>query len=436
MRADLIICGDYVLTMNSAMEVVKNGAVAVLDKKIVDVDTSEEILKKYESSEIISGEGRVLMPGFVNTHNHAAMVYFRGLADDLPLKEWLEGHIWPAEGRWLGPEFVADAVELACLEMLKSGTTTFSDMYFFADSTARSSKGMGMRAVIGAGVIDFPTVSGSGPEDYLRNAERFINEWKNDELITPGVAAHSAYTCSPDTLKNINALSDKYAVSRQIHLSETEWEVSEIVSRYGKRPVKHLDNIGFFDGSSVAAHCVWVDEEEIDILAKKTVGVSHCIESNLKLASGIAPVPQMLKAGVTLSLGTDGAASNNDMNLISEMSTAAKVHKAVSKDPTVMDAATALRIATIGGAKALGLDDKTGSIEKGKHADLIAVNLKKPHLTPLYNVYSHMVYSLCASDVETVMVNGRILVKDGIFTGKSEDDIFKKADEWSRKIAS
>ncbi len=422
--------------MNSAMEVVKNGAVAVLNKKIVDVDTSEEILKKYESSEIIKGEGRVILPGLVNTHTHAAMVYFRGLADDLPLKDWLEKHIWPAEARCLSPEFVSDAVELACLEMLKSGTTTFSDMYFFAGNTAQKAKEMGMRAVICSGVVDFPTVSGSNADDYLKQAEMFISEWENDGLIMPGIAAHSAYTCSPETLKKICKLSDKCSVSRQIHSSETEWEVAEIVSRYGKRPVAHLDDTGFFDGHSVAAHCVWVDAQEIDILARKGVGVSHCIESNLKLASGIAPIPQMLKAGVNVSFGTDGAASNNDMNLISEMSTSAKVYKAISKDPTVINAATALRIATIEGAKALGLDDKIGSIEKGKCADLIAVSLKKPHLTPLYNVFSHMVYSLSASDIETVIIDGKILLKDRSFTGKDEDYIFKKADEWSRKIAS
>ncbi|TAN43874.1 MAG: amidohydrolase [Nitrospirae bacterium] len=421
--------------MNSAMDVLKNGAVAVLNKKIVDLDAAEVILEKYSSPEIISGEGRVVMPGFINTHTHAAMVYFRGLADDLPLKEWLENHIWPAEGRCLSPEFVYDAVELACLEMLKSGTTTFSDMYFFADSTAKAAVKMGMRAVVCSGVVDFPTVTGSNADDYLNSAERFINDWSDDALIRPGIAAHSAYTCSPDTLKKICRLSDKCFVSRQIHLSETEWEVSEIISRYGKRPAVHLDNTGFFDGRSVAAHCVWVDAGEIDILAKKGVGVSHCIESNLKLASGIAPVPAMLKAGAAVSFGTDGAASNNDMDLISEMSTAAKVHKAVSKDPTVIDAATALRMATIGGAKALGMDGEIGSIEKGKYADLVAVNLKKPHLTPLYSIYSHMVYSLRASDVETVMVNGRIIIDKGRLILKDEDEILKKAGEWAQKVS-
>lgn len=433
---DYIIHGDYVLTMNSRMDLVENGAIAVKDRLIVDVDTSEAILAKYSAPNIIEGKNRVVLPGLINTHTHAAMVYFRGLADDLPLKEWLENHIWPAESKWLSPEFVSDAVELACIEMLKAGVTTYTDMYFFEDSAALAAKKTGIRAVIGAGVVDFPTVSGKTADDYLKKAERLLEDWKNDELIKPCIAAHSAYACCPETLKKIKTMTEKYAVPRQIHLAETEWEVSEIMSRYGLSPVKHLDSIGFLDGHVLAAHCVWVNSSEIEMLAKRNVAVSHCIESNMKLASGIAPIPEMLRAGVKVAFGTDGAASNNDLNILSEMSTAAKVHKATSKDPTVLDSRTVLLMATRWGAEAAGLGDKTGSIEKEKLADIISIDMRKPHLSPVYDVYSHIVYAAMASDIEDVMVNGRLVVDKRKAVFCNEDAVIDKAAEWALKINS
>lgn len=433
---DYIVCGDYILTMNEKMDLIRDGAIAVKDTKIVDVDISENIFKKYSSEKIIEGKGRVVLPGLINTHTHAAMVYFRGLADDLPLKDWLEKHIWPAENHWLGPEFILDAIELACLEMLKAGVTTYNDMYFFGDSAASATKNAGMRAVLGVGILDFPTASAKTTDEYFANAERFVNNWKGDELITPCIAPHAAYTCSPDTLKRAKTMAEKFGVPLHIHLSETEWEIGEITSRYGKRPVEHLEDIGFLSERVLAAHCVWLDDNEIEILAKRNVGVSHCIESNLKLASGIARVPEMLKAGVKVTFGTDGAASNNDLNILSEMSTAARVHKAAAKDPTVLDSKTALLMATRWGAEVLGLGDSIGSIENGKSADIITVNLKKPHLIPMYDVYSHLVYAAMASDVETVMVDGKIVVNDGRLTTGNEEDILHKALEWGKKIAA
>ncbi|MDI6728037.1 MAG: amidohydrolase [Thermodesulfovibrionales bacterium] len=433
---DHIICGDYVLTMNEKMDLVRDGAVAVKDTKIVDVDISENIFKKYSSEKIIEGKGRVVLPGLINTHTHAAMVYFRGLADDMPLKDWLENHIWPAENKWLSHEFVFDATGLACLEMLKAGVTTYNDMYFFGNSVAAASKKMGIRAVIGAGIVDFPTKTGNSADDYISNAEKFINEWKGDGLIIPCIAPHSAYACSPETLKKSKEMAERFDVPLHVHLSETEWETGEIISRYGRRPVEHLESIGFLDERVVAAHCVWVENNEIEILAKRKVGVSHCMESNLKLASGFAPVVTMLAAGVKVTFGTDGAASNNDLNILSEMSTAAKIHKAISGDPTVLNSKTVLTMATRWGAEVLGLGDMTGSIEKGKLADIITVDLKKPHLTPMYDVYSHIVYAAMASDVETVMVNGKLLLNNGMFVAADEEEILQKASEWGRKIAS
>lgn len=420
--------------MDDPLSVIKDGAVAINGNKILELGASHEILNKYISGNVMKGEGKMVLPGLINTHTHAAMVYFRGIADDLPLSDWLNNHVWPAENRWLSPEFVSDAVELACLEMLKGGITTYNDMYFFEDAAGEASKKIGMRAVLGSGILDFPSVSAKSRDEYLDNAERFVDNWKDDELITPCIAPHALYTCSPETLIKSKEKAEKLNVPLHIHLSETEWEVEEIIKRYKMRPVEHLESLGVLDNNVVAAHCVWVEDNEIRLLAKRGVGVSHCMESNLKLASGFAPVAAMLAEGVRVSFGTDGAASNNDLNILSEMSTAAKVHKALSRNPTVLDARTVVLMATRWGAEVLGLGHKLGSIEKGKIADIIVVNLNKPHLTPLYNVYSHIVYAAAASDVETVMVNGRIVVDGGQLVTADEAAILSRAKQWCEKI--
>ncbi|MDX9714163.1 MAG: amidohydrolase family protein [Dissulfurispiraceae bacterium] len=433
-RADTVICAEYLLTMNSGLDVIQNGAVAVQGSTIAAVGPADAIMNEFSSDKVIDCRGKVLMPGFVNTHTHASMVFFRGLADDMPLKEWLENHIWPAEAKWLSPEFVCDAAELACMEMIMAGVTLFNDMYFYVDSVAMAAKKMGMRAVIGNGILDFPTKTGKSPEDYLKTAEEFAKKYKNDDLISSCLAPHSSYTCSSETLKKVCKTAEKLDLFVCTHLSETEWEISEIVSRYGSRPVQHLDNAGLLNERLIAAHCVWLDEAEIDLMSKRGVNVSHCIESNLKLASGIAPVPAMLKAGVKVSLGTDGAASNNDLSIMGEMATAAKVHKAVAKDPTVLDAKTALLMATRWGAEALGLGSVAGSIEPGKRADIITISLNKPHFMPVYDICSHIVYAAQASDVQDVMINGELLLRNRELVHASEEDILAKAQEWGSRI--
>ncbi len=435
-NVDYIICGDYVLPMDEGLTVIKDGAIAVSGTNILEVGTSKEISKKYASEAIIMGEGKAVFPGLINTHTHAAMVYFRGIADDLPLKEWLENHIWPAENRWLGPEFISDAIELACLEMLKGGVTTYNDMYFYEDAAGKAAKKIGMRAVLGVGILDFPSKSANTTDEYFANAESFIKNWKGDELITPCIAPHALYTCGTESLKRARRIADKYDIPIHIHLSETKWEVNEIKNRYRMTPVEYLDSLGFLDEKVLAAHCIWVEDDEIDLLAKRKVGVSHCMESNLKLASGFAPVVTMLMAGIKVTFGTDGAASNNDLNILSEMSTTAKVHKALSNNPTVLDAKTVLLMATKWSAEVLGLGDKIGSIEKGKIADIVTINLKKPHLTPMYDVYSHIVYAAMASDVDTVMVNGKVVVNNSKFCNGDEEKILAKAKEWEGKINS
>ncbi|MBM4136192.1 MAG: amidohydrolase family protein [Nitrospira sp.] len=433
-KVDYIIQADYVLPMDEGLTVIYDGAVAVKGTKILEVGTSKEILKNYTSDSILRREESVVFPGLMNTHTHAAMVYFRGMADDLPLREWLENYIWPAENKWLGPDFISDSVELACLEMLKGGVTTYNDMYFYGDAAGEATKRMGMRAVLGVGILDFPSKSASTIDEYFANAESFIKGWKGDSLITPCIAPHALYTCGPETLKRARHFADTFYIPIHIHLSETRWEVDEIKNRYKMAPVEYLDSLGFFDKKVLAAHCVWLTDHEIQILAQRGVGVSHCIESNLKLASGIAPVVKMLNAGVKVTFGTDGAASNNDLNILSEMSTAAKLHKAVSGDPTALNARTALLMATRWGAEVLGLGEVTGSLEKGKAADLVIVNLKKPHLTPIYNIYSHIVYSMRPSDIEMVMVNGKLVVNDRELLTADESEILSKAKAWSKKI--
>jgi len=432
-HCDYLIIGDAVVCMDAACTVHEDAAVAVKDGKVLESGAYQELAGRYEASVKVGGKGRVVMPGLVNAHTHAPMVLMRGMADDMPLKVWLEDHIWPAENKWLGEEFIRDAARLACLEMIRSGTTAFCDMYFFEGVVAEVAKDMGLRAVLTAGVLDFPTHTTKGADDCLEKARVNIDKFKSEEMVTPGIGLHSAYTCSPDTIKKAVRLATEHDVLLSVHLSETEWEVGEISSRYGKSPAMHLDSLGFFDARTLSSHCVWLKPEEMDIMAEKGAHVAHCPESNLKLASGIAPVPAMLKAGINVSLGTDGAASNNDLDMLGELATAAKLHKGVWKDPTAVDAATAISMASVNGSRALGLNG-TGAIEAGSVADIIVIDMRKPHLTPVYNVLSHLAYSVRSSDVEAVMVGGRLLMEEGEVLCADEQEIITKAAEWGRRI--
>jgi 5-methylthioadenosine/S-adenosylhomocysteine deaminase len=434
-NVDYIIKADYILTMEDGLPVIEGGAIAIRNGRVIDVGNSQDILQRYTSERTIGGSGRVVFPGLINTHTHAAMVYFRGLADDLPLQEWLEKYIWPNEMKWLTPEFVDDAIELASLEMLKAGVTTYADMYFFQTVAGKKLEKIGMRAVLGTGIIDFPWKDyAQSPDDYFRKAEEHINEWKGHELITPCIAPHATFTCGPENYRRAKEMAERYDVPLHTHLSETPFEVSQCMERYGKRPVEHLDDIGFLSERVFAAHCVWLTDKEIDLLAERRVGVSHCIESNLKLASGFAPVPKMLNAGIRVAFGTDGAASNNDLSILGEMATAAKVHKAYSQDPTVLDSKTILLMATRNGADILGLGDKIGTLTQGKKADMVIANLNHPHLVPIYDIYSHITYAMRPSDIEAVFINGRIVVEDGKLLTADEDEILSKARQWQKRI--
>jgi len=435
MKKSFIVRGQYLITMNKKEQIIENGAVVVKDGRIADIGEFSEILKKYKEQIPVYGNSHsALMPGFINTHTHAAMVLFRGIADDLPLKQWLTEHIWPREAKFLSEEFVYDGTLLACIEMLKSGTTTFNDMYFFTESIAKAAKDAGIRAVIGQGVLDFPTASGRGADDYLKKAAEFIEKYLNDGLIVPAVAPHAIYTCSRETLLKSKELALKNNVPMHIHLSETFQEVEECIKKHGKRPVKYLLDIGFLEGKITTAHSVWLDNGEIEIMAKHNVGVSHCIESNLKLSSGIAPVAKMIRKGVKVSMGTDGAASNNNLDLLEEISIAAKVQKGITADPTVLDVKTCMKMLTIWAAEGLGLENEIGSIEVGKKADMILMNLRKPHLQPIYDIYSTIIYSAKASDIEDVFVNGVPVILNGRHQFVDEDEIIDKALWWSEII--
>jgi 5-methylthioadenosine/S-adenosylhomocysteine deaminase len=412
---DILIRNGWVLTMAPDNALIETGAVAVSGDRIVEIETEAELSSHYRASKIIDARGGIIMPGLVNTHTHAAMTCFRGLADDLPLMTWLHDHIFPAEAR-LTSEVVYQGTRLACAEMILSGTTTFCDMYLFEDAVAHAAREAGIRAVVGEVLYDFPSPNYGPVEAGLKYTESLIRKWRNDSLITIAVEPHSAYLCSPDLLIKAKAIADEHGAPMVIHLSESEHEVAQLREKYGRTPVEHLAEIGFLGPRLIADHCVAVTEKDIALLKAFDVKVAHNPESNMKLASGIAPVPELLRRGITVGIGTDSCVSNNNLDLFQEMDTAAKLHKVQTLDPTVMDAPTVVRMATIDGARVLGLEDQIGSLERGKKADIIIIDIRQPHLVPMYNIYSHLVYAVSGHDVVTAMVNGRVLMEDRVLT--------------------
>jgi 5-methylthioadenosine/S-adenosylhomocysteine deaminase len=433
-RVDIIIRGGTVVTMDGSSRVIENGAVAVKGERIVAVGTAVEIAAKYAAARVISGIGKVVMPGLINTHTHVPMVLFRGIADDLLLMEWLQKYIFPAEAKNVDEQFVRWGTKLGCLEMIQGGTTTYVDMYYFEDAIADETARAGMRAVLGETLIDFPAPDNKTWDAGMTYVEKYAAKWKGHPLITPAIAPHAAYTVSTDHLKQAHAFSERLGVPLVIHAAEDPAEVKTIQERYGSSSVAYLERIGLLDERVIAAHMIWPTGDDIGTLAKRRVGVAHCPQSNMKLAGGAAPVPQMLKAGVAVGLGTDGAASNNDLNLWEEMDTAAKLHKLTSKDPTVLNAREALEMATIGGARAIHQNKEIGSLEAGKRADLIIVGMDSVHQAPIYNVYSQLVYATKASDVQTVIINGRVVMANRRVLTIDERIVRMKASEYRDRI--
>ena len=427
---DIVIHNGTVITMNSDLDMINNGVLCIKNDTLAKIELRENDAPLPEGDKIIDAQGGIIMPGLVNTHTHLPMALFRGLADDLPLSKWLNEYIFPAEADHIHPESVKLGALLSGAEMLLSGTTTCCDGYFFEDHVAAAMNDIGMRTILGQGVIDFPAPGVPKPENNVDNAITFIQKWKNiSPLITPSIFCHSPYTCSEATLKKAKDVADAKGVLFQIHTAETKDEYVSIQTKYHTTPVKYLDKIGIIDQNTLLVHAVWLDDDDIEIIAERRASVSHNPESNMKLASGIAPVPALLKAGITVGLGTDGCASNNNLDLFSEMDTAAKLHKVNAMNPTVMDAVTVLKMATIEGAKALGLQDIIGSLETGKKADVKVIDTRKPHLVPVYNPVSHIVYAAQGSDVRDVIVNGKVLLKNRKpLTVDMEDILGKVAD--------
>ena len=416
--------------MDSDNAVFEKGSLGITGDFLSYVGESTE---EMGGKEIIDAKGGIVLPGLINGHTHAAMTLFRGLADDLPLMEWLNHYIFPAESR-IDSHFVYMGTLLACAEMIMSGTTTFCDMYLFEGDAARAAKEAGIRCLVGEVLYDFDSPNYGSVANGLKYTERLIETWQDDPLVSVAVEPHALFTCSPSLLTAAHELALKYDVPLIIHLSETENEVTQVMGKYGKRPVDHLRFLGLLGPKLIADHCVHLNEYEMNLLSENRVKIIHNPESNMKLASGIAPVPRMLKMGITVGLGTDGSASNNDLDLFTEMDTAAKLQKIHTGDTTVMDALTVLRMATADGAKALGMDEIIGSLEKGKKADVIIVETDRAHLTPMYNPYSHLVYSAKGSDVSHTIINGKPIMVERALLSLDLGELLEECNNKSKEI--
>ncbi len=411
-RVDLVVLGGTIVTMNEARQVIEGGSIAVQRGRIVAVGTRGEIGKRYTGRQTLDATGRVIIPGLINGHTHIPMTLFRGLADDLDLQEWLTKYIFPAEAKNVTEEFVRVGTRLGLAEMIRGGTTTYCDMYYFEDAIADETAKAGVRGVLGETVIDFPVADNKTNAEAMAYVERYVKRWQGHELIVPAIAPHAPYTVSEEHLKAARAFSDRTGAPIVTHISETKREVDESLAAKGATPVGYLKRIGFLNERVIAAHVVWPTAEDLEILKRLRTGVVHNPQSNMKLAAGVAPVPRMIREGLLVGLGTDGAASNNDLNMWEEMDSAAKLHKVSSGDPKVMTAQQAFELATIRGAEALHLEKEIGSIEVGKLADLVIVERDALNQIPLYNIYSDLVYATKASDVQTVIINGRFVMRN------------------------
>ena len=436
-KADLIVSGGTVVTMDRLRAIIEDGAVVIKGDTILEVGSRAELEGKYQAAQTIDARGTLVLPGFVNGHTHVPMTLFRGLHDDVTLDEWLHKYIFPAEAKNVDEEFVRWGTRLAVAEQIRSGITTFADMYYFEDAVAEETKAAGMRGVLGETFIDFPAPDNKSEAEMLAYTEKFLKRWQGDPLIQAAPAPHSIYTCSRKTLQDSAALARKYQAPILIHVAEMkkEWEDSE--KQNGMSPVGYLNSIGVLGPDVVAAHCIYVDETDRELLAQKQVGCVHNPSSNMMLASGVSPVPEMRAAGVAVGLGTDGpAGSNNDLDLMEEMDLAAKLAKITKMSPTALNAKAVVEMATIDGAKALHMDKEIGSLEPGKKADLILISLDEPNAVPMYDIYAQLAYALKASDVETVVIGGKVVMRDRKLLTVNEEQAIRKAREYKKTIAA
>jgi 5-methylthioadenosine/S-adenosylhomocysteine deaminase len=422
------------LTMDGTRRIIEDGALAISSGRIIAIGPRTEIQLRYVAKEVIEARGHLIIPGLINGHTHIPMTLFRGLADDIDLQEWLTKYIFPAEAKNVTEDFVRAGTRLGLAEMIRGGTTTYCDMYYFEDAIADETAKAGVRGILGETIIDFPVADNKTNAEGMAYVEKFVLRWKGNDLIVPAIAPHAPYTVSEEHLKAVRAFSDRTGAPIVTHISETKREVDDSLKAKNASPVEYLERIGFLNDRVIAAHLVWPTAEEIGILKRRRVGVIHNPQSNMKLASGVAPVPKMLSEGILLGLGTDGAASNNDLNLWEEMDTAAKLHKVFSGDPKVLTAQQAFELATIRGAEALHLEKETGSLEMGKRADLVIVERDALNQIPLYNLYSDLVYATKASDVQTVVINGRIVMRDRRLLTLNEAEIRQNASVFRDRI--
>ena len=433
-RVDLLVLGGTIVTMDSARQVIDDGGIAVRAGRIVAIGSRVQIEARYTSRQRVNATGKLITPGLINGHTHIPMVLFRGLADDLDLQEWLTKYIFPAEAKNVTEDFVRVGTRLGLAEMIRGGTTTYCDMYYFEDAIAEETSKAGVRGVLGETVIDFPVADNKTNAEAMTYVEKFVSRWKGNDLIVPAIAPHAPYTVSEDHLKAVRAFSDRTGAAIVTHVSETKRELDDSIKAKGASPVAYLERIGFLSERVIAAHMVWPQGSDIEILKKRRVGVVHNPQSNMKLASGVAPVPKMMEQGVLLGLGTDGAASNNDLNMWEEMDTVAKLHKVFSGDPKVISAQQAFELATIRGAQALHLEKEIGSLEVGKRADLLLIERDSLNQIPLYNIYSDLVYATKASDVEGVIINGRVVMQNRRLLTLDEVSIKRDARTYRERI--
>ena len=433
--ADLILCPQWLVPVEPSGVVLESHACVINDGKIIAVLPQTEVSDRFACDQIVRLDGQVLLPGLVNAHTHAAMVLMRGLADDLPLMQWLTEHIWPAEGHFAAPDFVKAGTSLALAEMIRGGTTCFADMYYFPDEVAHTVRQAGLRACLGLIVIEAPTPWAASAAECLSKATDVHQQWRDESLITAALAPHAPYTVSDDSFERIRVLADELDIIVHTHLHETQGEVEDSLAEFSLRPMARMQKVGIANSSLMAAHMTQLTSSEVELCAQRNISVVHCPESNLKLASGICPVDTLLKAGVTVALGTDGAASNNDLDMFAEMRTAALLGKVAAEDPTAVSAAAALEMATLSGAKALRLDHLIGSITPGKQADLISVDLRDLESTPVFDVVSQLVYATGRHQVQNVWVNGRQLLAGRNLQTLDEADVAREGRRWGRRIS-
>ena len=432
---DTLITARWIVPVQPDETVLEHHAIAIKNGRIEAILPTERAFSEYTAAETHELGNHVLIPGLVNTHTHAAMTLFRGMADDMPLMTWLQEHIWPAEQQWVAPGFVEDGTRLAIAEMLRGGTTCFNDMYFFPDHAAAVASEIGMRINVGLIVIDFPTPWAQTADEYIDKAEKVYDQYKHTPLVHCSFAPHAPYTVSDEPMRRLAIVANELGLQIHMHVHETAFEVEQAVEQHGQRPLAKLESMGLLNSQLIAVHMTQLDDEEMDQVAKHGVHVVHCPESNLKLASGFCPVNALLERGVNVALGTDGAASNNDLDMLGEARTAAQLAKAVANDPSAVPAWQTLRMATLNGARALGLDNEIGSLETGKAADIVAVDLMQPATQPVYDPVSQLIYAASRQQVSDVWVNGRQLLQDSELTTIDQESLITLADEWRVKIS-